>query len=58
MDIETYPEELIVCFAKLAIAMNKRKTKIYTCDKSFLLSGLIKHGSEKYQTLIEKMREI
>jgi len=58
MDPDTYPVELGYRFAKLAIAMNKKNTKIWLMDKIFILKVLTRYDGPDKQEVIEKMREI
>jgi hypothetical protein len=58
MDAATYPPELAIRFAYLAVAMNKTGTKIYQIDKNFLLQILIVTDFPGKTELIESMREI
>jgi len=58
MNPESYPVELVYRLSKLAIAMNKRKVKIYTYDKTFLFKVMDRYDLYDKQKTIEEMREI
>jgi len=58
MDSETYPFELVIRFAYLAVAMNKSGTKIWNSDKIFLLKAMEREDFAEKTELIEAMREI
>jgi len=58
MDATTYPPELAIRLAYLAVAMNRIGTKIYQRDKAFLLQALPVDDFPGKTELIKTMREI
>jgi hypothetical protein len=58
MDVATYPPELAIRFAYLAVAMNKAGTKIYQSDKNFLFQALPANDFPGKTELVIAMREI